>query len=145
MAKNDAGASKAPGDEAASAAVEEDVQARAKAEEQAAYAAAQAESQRLLQTAGTGTPPAPLSGPELGAADPDAVMCFVPKRVPLTLDAEDGHRRVEFVPGTYAIPRRLATEYPNKDVNTGRVTQGMHWYLAAHGVRAIERQAMPAK
>lgn len=117
-------------------------QEKAKQAEAAAYADAQAATQKALAQAGTSQ--APLAPHELCQAGEETVLCNFPRRVPLTLDASHAHRRVDFPAGTYAIPRWLATDYPRKKPGDKEATPGMHFYLAAHGVTVVEA-AKPKK
>jgi len=112
------------------------------AEELAAKAAAKAEEERLTAEAAEASRKA-LNDPASLAAvkkpeevvDENSVACFFPRRVLLTMN---NHQKVEYTPGTHKVPWDIAVEYPNKDAKTGVVTKGMHFYLAAHGVKVVE-------
>lgn len=119
------------------ATIDSETAAQAAAEELALSAQAKRASAKLLEDAQSGKMSVPLTPDGLLKNGDPSVLCHVPKRVPLTLDANHGHRRVEFPVGTYPVPNWLVTEYPVRVPGNDTPVLGMHFYLAAHGVSIV--------
>ena len=133
MAKNDnTGNGKPPAPEDQSPEAQEQRRLAAAAEETRLADEAKDASRKLAAAAGPGNAVVPPLTP-LGIIEEgeDTVLCSFPKRCPLALSH---HQRVEFPPGVYPVPTRLAVDWPIVNPVTKAVTKGMHPYMAAHGV-----------